>query len=134
MIGKRLAHYEILDKIGQGGMGEIWEARDPKLDRVVAIKVIPKHLSADPDARHRFIHEARAASSLEHANICTIHAIEETAEGETFIVMPRYQGQSLAEKVAEGPLPLIESLRIAEDLAGALAEAHDPGHSGLHVP
>ena len=130
MIGKKLSHYEILSKLGEGGMGEIWEAHDPRLDRVVAIKLIPKHLSADPTARMRFVHEAKAASSIEHANICTIHEIDETSEGETFIVMPRYQGKPLSELIAQGPLPLGDALRIVEDLAGALAEAHD--HDIIH--
>jgi len=130
MIGKTLSHYEILSKLGEGGMGEVWEANDPRLDRVVAIKLIPKHLSADPTARKRFVHEAKAASSIEHANICTIHEIDETSEGETFIVMPRYQGEPLSELIARERLPLRDALHIVEDLAGAMAEAHD--HDIIH--
>ncbi len=130
MIGKTLSHYEILSKLGEGGMGEVWEAHDLRLDRAVAIKLIPKHLSADPTARTRFVHEAKAASSIEHANICTIHEIDETPEGETFIVMPRYQGEPLSDLIAAGRLPLGDALHIVEDLAGAMAEAHD--HDIIH--
>jgi tetratricopeptide (TPR) repeat protein len=125
-----ISHYKIISKLGEGGMGEVWEAHDSRLDRSVAIKLIPKHLSADPAARTRFVHEAKAASSIEHANICTIFEIDETPEGETFIVMPRYQGELLSDRVARGRLPLDEALRIVEDLAGALAEAHD--HDIIH--
>ena len=121
MIGKTLSHYEIISKLGEGGMGEVWEAHDPRLDRVVAIKLIPKHLSSDPTARKRFVHEAKAASSIEHANICTIHEIDETPDGETFIVMPRYQGKPLSELIARERLPLRDALHIIEDLAGAMA-------------
>ncbi len=127
MIGKTVSHYKIISKIGEGGMGEVWEAHDTRLDRDVAIKLIPRHLSTDPAARTRFVHEAKAASSIEHANICTIHEIDETPEGETFIVMPRYQGELLSDRIARGRVPLEEALHIVEDLAGALAEAHDHG-------
>ena len=121
MIGKTLSHYEILSKLGEGGMGEVWEAHDLRLDRVVAIKLIPKHLNADPTARIRFVHEAKAASSIEHANICTILEIDETSEGETCIVMPRYQGEPLSELISRERLPLRDALHIVEDLAGAMA-------------
>jgi serine/threonine protein kinase len=130
VIGKTISHYEIVSKLGEGGMGEVWEAHDSRLDRTVALKLIPRHLSADPASRKRFVHEARAASSIEHANICTIHEIDETPEGETFIVMPRYQGELLSDRIAGGRMPLDDALRIVEDLAGALAEAHD--HDIIH--
>ncbi len=130
MIGKSVSHYKIISKLGEGGMGEVWEAHDPRLDRTVAIKLIPKSLSADPAARTRFVHEAKAASSIEHANICTIHEIDETADGETFIVMPRYQGELLSDRIARGRVPLKEALHVIEELAGALAEAHD--HDIVH--
>jgi len=127
MIGKSFSHYEIISKLGEGGMGQVWEAHDSRLGRIVALKLIPKHLNSDPTARQRFVHEAKAASSMEHANICTIHEIDETPDGETFIVMPRYQGEPLSERIARGPLPLEEVLRIAEEIADGLAEAHDHG-------
>jgi serine/threonine protein kinase/tetratricopeptide (TPR) repeat protein len=125
LIGKTVSHYKIISKLGEGGMGEVWEAHDSRLDRTVAIKLIPPRLSADPSARKRFVHEAKAASSIEHANICTIHEIDETPEGETFIVMPRYQGELLSDRIARGRVPLEDALHIVENVAGALAEAHD---------
>lgn len=130
MDGRTVSHYKIISKLGEGGMGEVWEAHDSRLDRDVAIKLIPKHLSADPAARTRFVHEAKAASSIEHANICTIFEIDETPEGETFIVMPRYQGELLSDRITRGRPPLDEALHVVEDLAGALAEAHD--HDIIH--
>jgi len=127
MIGRTISHYEILEKLGEGGMGVVYRAHDTKLDRDVAIKFLPTHLSTDPEAEKRFIHEAQAASSIEHANICTIHEIDETNEGETFIVMPRYEGELLSDYNEKGRMPLEDSLSIVERIAGALAEAHDHG-------
>ena len=87
MIGKTISHYKIQEKIGQGGMGVVYKAEDTKLRRNVAIKVLPPELISDPTAKHRFIQEAQAASSLENPNICTIHEIDETNDGLLFIVM-----------------------------------------------
>jgi len=94
MIRKTISHYKILEKIGEGGMGVVYRAQDTKLDRIVALKFLPKHLLCDEEAKARFVHEAKAASALDHPNIGTIYEIDE-AEGECFISMVYIKGQSL---------------------------------------
>ena len=95
MIGKTVAHYKILEKIGSGGMGTVYKARDTKLDRTVALKFLPTHLSRAEEEKKRFIHEAKAASALDHSNICNIYEINETDDGQMFIAMACYEGESL---------------------------------------
>lgn len=94
MIGRKISHYEILAKLGEGGMGVVYRAHDIDLDRDVAIKVPPPHFSSDEDAVKRFVHVAKAASALNHSNIGVIHEIDETHDGQTFIVMALYEGSS----------------------------------------
>ena len=106
MLGDTISHYKVLEKLGEGGMGVVYKARDTKLDREVAIKFLPAHISADPEAKKRFVQEAKSASALDHPNICTIHEIDETDDGATFIVMACYQGQTLRELIDEGPLEI----------------------------
>jgi tetratricopeptide (TPR) repeat protein/tRNA A-37 threonylcarbamoyl transferase component Bud32 len=127
MIGKTVSHYKILEKLGEGGMGVVYKARDTKLDRHVAIKFLPPHLQADQTAKTRFVQEAKAASSLEHPNICAIYEINETAEGQTFIVMPCYEGETLEERLARGSLGVSDALGIAGEVASALSKAHERG-------
>jgi serine/threonine protein kinase len=103
MIGKTISHYKILEKLGEGGMGDVYKAEDTKLKRVVAIKFLPLDLTRDKDTKKRFIHEAQAASSLQHNNICTIHEIDETDEGQLFIVMDCYEGETIEEKIKQRP-------------------------------
>ncbi len=124
--GDRLGPYEILAAIGAGGMGEVYRARDTRLDRTVAVKVLPSHLSHDPTLRQRFEREARAASSLNHPHICTLHDIGR--EGETdYLVMELLEGETLAARLEAGPLPVDETLRYAIQIADALDKAHRQG-------
>jgi len=127
MIGQTISHYQILDKIGAGGMGVVYKAEDIKLGRLVALKFLPADLTRDPEAKQRFILEARAASSLQHENICTIHDIDETPDGQLFMVMDYYQGETLKETILKGPLPLDRAVDLAVQTAAGLKEAHDHG-------
>ncbi len=127
MIGQTISHFRVLDKIGAGGMGVVYLAEDTRLDRNVALKFLPPHLSADEEARQRFVQEARAASALNHANICTIHDIGQTGDGQTFIAMAHYEGETLKQRLERGALPPDEALDIARQVADGLAAAHEKG-------
>jgi Tol biopolymer transport system component/tRNA A-37 threonylcarbamoyl transferase component Bud32 len=124
--GRRLGPYEIVAPLGAGGMGEVYRARDTRLGREVAVKVLPQQLSANPDLRARFEREARAVSSLNHPHICTLFDVGR--EGDTdYLVMELVEGHTLAERLAQGALPLEDSLSIARQIAEALEEAHERG-------
>jgi serine/threonine-protein kinase len=127
MIGQTISHYEILEKLGRGGMGVVYKARDARLDRFVALKFLPPEFSGDAEANARFMQEARAASALEHPNICTIHDIGTTDDGRLFIVMPFYAGQTLKYRIQDGPLSVEESVDVGRQIARGLARAHDAG-------
>jgi len=127
MIGKTISHYRIIEKLGEGGMGVVYRAHDTKLDRDVALKFLPHHLSPSEDDKKRFMHEARSASSLDHSNICTIYLIDETPDGQLFIVMPDYDGIPLNKKIVQGPLPVNEAIDIAIQIADGLQIAHEKG-------
>src|SRR5258705_5606101 len=124
--GSRLGPYEILAPIGAGGMGEVYRAKDTRLDRTVAIKVLPGHLSSKPELRQRLEREARAVSSLSHPHICTLFDVGHH-EGVDFLVMEFLEGETLANRLARGPLPLADLLRHAIDIADALDRAHRSG-------
>jgi serine/threonine protein kinase len=126
MIGRTISHYTILEELGRGGMGIVYKAEDTKLRRTVALKFLPPELVRDEGARERFIHEARAASALDHTNICTIYEIDE-ADGHYFIAMAFVEGRSLKEILKGGPLPLGEAIALARDIASGLHEAHEKG-------
>ena len=126
MIGQMLGPYRVLEKLGKGGMGEVYKARDTRLDRSVAIKVLPPQTLADDAARARLLREARLASQLNHPHICTIHEVGE-ADGQAYIAMEFVEGQPLSARLAEGPLPPAEVLRYGQQLADALAHAHARG-------
>ncbi len=126
MIGKTISHYKILEELGKGGMGVVYKAQDTKLDRTVALKFLPPDLTADPDAKQRFIHEARAASALDHPNICTIYEINE-ADDQLFIAMAYIEGQTLKDKIKAGPLGADEAAGIVLQVAEGLQEAHEHG-------
>jgi serine/threonine-protein kinase len=115
-----IAHYRIVSKLGEGGMGEVWRATDTKLNRDVAIKVLPETLAQDPDRMARFQREAQVLASLNHPNIATIHGVEERA-----LVMELVEGMTLAERIAQSPIPVDEALPIAKQIAEALEYAHD---------
>src|SRR5947199_7967298 len=125
--GARLGPYEIVAAIGAGGMGEVYQARDTRLDRRVAIKVLPQHVTADPVLRDRFEREARTIAALSHPNICTLHDVGRQ-EGVDFLVMEYLEGQTLAQRL-EGrrALPLAEALAIASQIADAVDRAHRQG-------
>ncbi len=126
MIGRTIAHYQILEKLGEGGMGVVYKAHDTHLDRSVAIKVLRADAVTDSERRRRFVQEAKAASALNHPNIITIYDINR-ADGVDFIAMEYIPGRSLAEMVAGKGLPVAETLKYAVQIADALAMAHEAG-------
>lgn len=127
MIGQTVSHYRVTDKLGGGGMGIVYRAEDIKLRRAVAIKVLPPDLTRDTVAKERFVQEAQAASALDHPNICTIHEIDETPDGQMFLVMAYYPGETLKAKIERGPLKLDDALDCAIQIAQALKKAHENG-------
>ena len=126
MSGTKLGPYEIIAPIGAGGMGEVYKARDTRLDRTVAIKVLPEHLAKDPDRRERFEREARAVSSLNHPHICTLYDIGQE-DGIDFLVMEHIEGETLAERLKKGAIPFDQALRCGMEVADALDKAHRQG-------
>jgi len=126
--GTRLGPYEIVSRIGAGGMGEVWRARDTRLERDVAIKVLPASLAHDPQFRLRFEREAKTISQLNHPNICQIHDVGESAEEQmSYLVMELLDGESLADRLTRGVIPFSEALRFGAQIAEALAAAHRAG-------
>src|SRR6195256_69683 len=124
--GARLGPYEILCPLGAGGMGEVYRARDTRLDRDVAVKVLPSNLSSDPGLRQRLEREAKAVSRLSHPHICTLHDIGHQ-DGVDFIVMELVEGETLEQRLMKGPLPSDQTLQVAAQIADALAKAHKLG-------
>src|SRR6266498_1143195 len=125
--GRTISHYRVLEKLGEGGMGTVYKARDDRLDRFVALKFLPAYLSAKPELKNRFIQEAKAAAALDHANICTVYEIGEGPDGQLFISMACYEGETLRDKIDRGPLPLDLALAYAVQTAQGLAQAHAAG-------
>src|SRR5438105_6481275 len=124
--GARLGPYEIVAPLGAGGMGEVYRARDTKLNRDVAIKVLLPAVANDPDRLARFSREAQVLASLNHPNIAHIHGLEE-ADGVTALILELVEGEDLAQRIARGPIPLDEALPIAKQIADALEAAHEQG-------
>ncbi|MBI3110221.1 MAG: protein kinase, partial [Ignavibacteriales bacterium] len=124
MISQTISHYKILEKLGEGGMGVVYKAQDTKLDRIVALKFLPPNLASDENDKKRFVHEAKAASALDHPNICNIHEIDETLDGQVFIAMAFYEGTPLNKKIEQGPLKLEEAVDIGIQIAEGLQAAH----------
>ncbi|NUO80914.1 protein kinase [candidate division KSB1 bacterium] len=127
MLGEAISHYKILEHLGQGGMGVVYKAQDLKLDRCVALKFLPPHLSENEEEKKRFIHEAKAASALDHPNLCTIYEIDETNEGRMFIAMAYYEGETLRQKVSSNQLSVTGVIEIAMQITQGLAKAHAHG-------
>ncbi len=124
--GTTLGPYTVTAKIGEGGMGEVWQARDTTLDRDVALKVLPEAFTSDPDRLARFEREAKVLASLNHPNIGSIYGLEE-AEGVRALVLELVEGPTLADRIKQGPIPIDEALPIAKQIAEALEAAHDQG-------
>lgn len=127
LIGHHIAHYEILEKLGGGGMGVVYKALDTKLDRIVAIKFLTHILSSDEQAKLRFVQEAKAASALDHPNIGTIYEINETEDGRLYIAMAYYEGVTLKEVIAKGSISIDEAIDYTRQIAAGLAKAHEAG-------
>ena len=125
LIGQQIHHYEILSHLGGGGMGVVYKAKDTKLGRMVALKFLAPQLTSDPDLRRRFVQEAKAASALDHPNIGYIHEINETDDGQLFIAMAYYEGETLKDKIANGPIPADQAIDYAAQIAKGLAKAHE---------
>jgi serine/threonine protein kinase len=125
-VGTKLGPYEIVAPAGAGGMGEVYKARDTRLNRVVAIKVLPETLSSNGELKARFEREARALSAFQHPHICTLYDIGHQ-DGIDFLVMEYLEGETLAGRLDRGPLPTEQVLRIGIDLADALDKAHRQG-------
>ncbi len=126
MIGKTLSHYRIEEKIGAGGMGDVYRAVDTRLDRAVAIKILPGHLSLEPELRQRFEREARVISNLSHPHICTLYDVGHE-DGVDFLVMEFLEGETLASRLERGRLPSADVLRYGTEIAQALDAAHRSG-------
>ena len=124
-IGQHLSHYQVLEKLGEGGMGVVYKAMDNKLNRLVALKFLPSHLTKDESTRKRFIVEAQVASALDHPNICNIHEINETKNGQLFICKDYYKGESLRQKINKSLLSFEESLNIFYQIDHGLRIAHE---------
>ena len=124
MIGRTVHQYRIEEKLGRGGMGIVYRARDTILDRSVALKFLPRHVTGDEDAADRFLVEARAAAALDHPNVCPVHEIGEDEDGRRFIAMAYYEGQTLKQKLDSGPLPIEEATEYARQIAAGLGAAH----------
>ena len=127
MIGRTISHYRIQARLGGGGMGIVYKAEDTRLQRPVALKFLPMDLTRNADAHARFIQEARAASALEHPNICTVYDIGESPEGDSFICMAYCDGVTLKRRLQGGPLPLATAVALAEQICSGLATAHEHG-------
>lgn len=127
MVGQTISHYKILEKLGEGGMGVVYKAEDAKLRRSVALKFLIPEMTRDQEAKKRFMLEAQAASALDHPNIATVHEINETDDGRSFICMAYYKGKTLKEKIESGLLHPEEAIQIALQIADGLQRAHDAG-------
>jgi serine/threonine protein kinase/tetratricopeptide (TPR) repeat protein len=125
--GQSVGHYRVLEALGSGAMGVVYKAHDERLGRHVALKFLPRHLDARPEAKRRFLLEARAAAQLDHPNICAVHEIGETPAGQLFIAMPLYNGETLLSRLMRGPLPCEDAIAVTLQIASGLRQAHEHG-------
>ncbi len=130
LIGRSLRQYRIEEVLGRGGMGVVYRAHDTSLNRTVALKFLPRHMTGDKAATKRFLVEAQAAAALDHPNVCTVYEIGEDEEGRVFIAMAYYEGETLQEKIERGPLPIEEAWDYTRQIAAGLAAAH--AHDIIH--
>src|SRR5262245_4938446 len=121
--GTNLGPYELLEQIGSGGMGEVYKARDARLNRMVAVKVLPEHVAQNAERKQRFVREAQAIAALNHPNICVVHDVGEDS-GTHYLVMEYLEGETLATRLAKGALPIDEALKYGVEIADALDKAH----------
>jgi TolB-like protein/Tfp pilus assembly protein PilF len=127
MVGQTISHYRLIERLGAGAMGEVYLAEDLKLGRQVALKFLPREMTRDGQAKARFVREARAASILDHPNVCTVYDIEETSEGQLLLAMSYCEGETLKARMERGPMPVAEAVDLAAQMASGLAEAHARG-------
>src|SRR5688572_12560433 len=127
LIGRTLGQYVVISRLGAGGMGVVYQARDTRLDRLIALKFLPLDLVLDEERKLRLVREAKANAALEHPNIAAVHEIVEGPDGRMFIVMGYYEGETLKQRIQKGPLPLPEAMEIARQVASGLAHAHGRG-------
>jgi non-specific serine/threonine protein kinase/serine/threonine-protein kinase len=127
MIGQTVSHFKILETLGEGGMGVVYKAQDLRLERFVALKFLPRELTSNEEAKRRFIYEAKAASALDHPNICTIYEVDELPDGQMFMAMACYEGESLRERLEDSVLEIEQAVEIAAQVASGLARAHEMG-------
>lgn len=125
MVGQTISHYKVVERLGSGGMGIVYKAQDVRLGRFVALKFLPPNLAEDEGQKMRFIQEAKAASAIDHPNIGAIHEIDEAENGEVFIAMAYYEGETLKKKIESGPLSVGQTINIAVQVAEGLAKAHE---------
>ena len=125
--GQSVGHYRVLEALGSGAMGVVYKAHDERLGRNVALKFLPRHLDARPEAKRRFLLEARAAAQLDHPNICAVHEIGETPAGQLFIAMPLYHGETLLARLMRGPLACEDAIAVTLQVASGLRQAHEHG-------
>lgn len=127
MIGQTVSHYRIIEELGEGGMGRVYKAEDTRLHQPVALKFLSPELTRDPDAKTRFVNEVRSVFALEHPNICNVHELDETPDGQLYLCMAYYEGQTLKKRLAEGAVPVNEALEITRRVALGLESAHAHG-------
>jgi non-specific serine/threonine protein kinase/serine/threonine-protein kinase len=127
MLGRTVSHFKIIEELGKGEMGLVYKAQDLKLDRIVALKFLPSHLTSDGEAKKRFLREAKAVSALDHPNICTIHEIGELPEGDVFLVLSYCEGETLEGRMEKGMMDIEEAVEIASQIGSGLHRAHERG-------